>query len=251
MRAVMHKRILSQVAVTVMLTASTILTIAPVARAGLTPEQQCQKARYDAAAKYAQCQGKALGKLFATNDLTSLQPALSKCRVKYTDTWVKLEVKAVGTGSTCDAARFVDNGDGTVTDNLTALQWEKKTDDGSAHDKDDTYNWVTAGKYFLAGADPSAGLNETGGLLCFGNAPCDWRLPTVVELQTILSEPFACTTSPCIDAVFGPTVAADYWSSTTLADDASYAWGVFFGTGEVSYGVKTLYNSVRAVRGGL
>ena len=31
----------------------------------------------------------------------------------------------------------------------------------------------------------------------------------------------------------------------------AYAWSVFFGTGEVSYGVKTSSNAVRAVRGGL
>ena len=32
---------------------------------------------------------------------------------------------------------------------------------------------------------------------------------------------------------------------------STYAWGVFFGTGEVSYGVKSSTNAVRAVRGGL
>ena len=51
--------------------------------------------------------------------------------------------------------------------------------------------------------------------------------------------------------IFGFTAATDHWSSTTLADNTTYAWGVFFGTGEVSYGLKTLGNSVRGVRGGL
>ncbi len=32
---------------------------------------------------------------------------------------------------------YTDNGDGTVTDNQTGLTWEKKSDDGSIHDKDD------------------------------------------------------------------------------------------------------------------
>src|SRR5262249_2245490 len=85
----------------------------------LTPEQLCQKGRYDAAAKYAQCHQKALGVLFVTNDLTRLQPALSKCRVKYTVAWLRLQGRAIGTGSTCDVPRFFDNGDTTVTDNLT------------------------------------------------------------------------------------------------------------------------------------
>jgi hypothetical protein len=243
----MHGKILTRVPAAAMLTASALLTMAPVASAGLTPEQQCQKGRYDAAAKYGQCHDKALGKLFATNDLTTLQPALSKCRVKYTSTWLKLQTKAVGTGSTCDASRFVDTGVGTVVDNLTGLEWEKKSDDGLYRDKDFLWSWIDANNNFLAG-NPNGGLNTE----CPGaEGICDWRLPTLAELQTILSEPFPCTTSPCIDGVFGPTVVHDYWSSTTLADNPTYAWGVFFGTGEVSYGVKTLHNSVRAVRGGL
>jgi hypothetical protein len=67
----MHKRILTRVAAVVMLAASTLLTMAPVARAKLSPEAQCQKGRKDAAAKYAQCHEKAIGQLLATNDLPS------------------------------------------------------------------------------------------------------------------------------------------------------------------------------------
>jgi hypothetical protein len=36
---------------------------------------------------------------------------------------------------------FEDNGDGTVTDLNTGLTWEKKSDDGSLHDKDNRYAW--------------------------------------------------------------------------------------------------------------
>ena len=107
----MCKDILTRLVAFVMLTAGTLLTTAPIAQAKLTAEQQCQKSRYDAAAKSAQCLNKALGQHFAVNDLAKLQPALSKCHVKYTDIWVKLQKKAVGTGSTCDAPRFVDNGE--------------------------------------------------------------------------------------------------------------------------------------------
>lgn len=34
---------------------------------------------------------------------------------------------------------YSDNGDGTITDNNTGLQWEKKSDDDSIHDVDTTY----------------------------------------------------------------------------------------------------------------
>jgi len=243
----------ARIVIGVTLTLAVVVVTGSQARAKLTAEQSCQKSRYDVATKYAQCEGKAIAQLFATNDLAKLQPALSKCRVKYTATYVKLQKKAVGTGSTCESPRFVDNGDGTVTDNLTALQWEKKTDDATLHDKDLTDLWVDVYPNILSGAGANQGFNEYPGCFALSVAePCNWRLPTVAELQTILSEPFPCTTSPCIDPIFGPTVAGDYWSSTTLADNATYAWGVFFGTGEVSYAVKDVTrDAFRAVRGGL
>ncbi len=37
--------------------------------------------------------------------------------------------------------RFVDNGNGTITDRQTGLMWEKKTTDGSIHDLYNSYSW--------------------------------------------------------------------------------------------------------------
>jgi hypothetical protein len=247
----MHKKILTGVRAVVVLTAGTLLTMAPIARAELTAEQQCNKGRYDAAAKYNQCHGKAIARFFATSDVPTLQSALSKCRAKYTAAWVKIARAAVGTGSTCDTPRFVDNGNGTVTDNLTGLDWELKTDDATVHDKDNMYNWSSAYSCFLSGHSSCAGLNKEISFSCFGGSPCSWRLPTLAELQTILSEPFPCTTSPCIAPVFGPTLASYYWTSTTLGDNSNYAWYVRFDDGTVFYDQKISSNHVRAVRGGL
>ncbi len=242
----MRQKIRTRVVAALMLTAGTLLMTAPVARAGLTAEQQCQKGRHDAAATYAQCEYKAMGQFFAGGDLTKLNVALSKCRVKYTNTWVKLQKKALGTGATCDSNRFVDNGR-TVTDHLTGLQWEQKTDDGSVHDKDNVYGWFAASSIFLA---ENGGLNNHPDVFCFASR-CDWRLPTRAELQTILSEPFPCTTSPCIAGIFGPTAASGYWSSTTDAVDGSVAWSVNFFNGVVSSDLQANNGYVRAVRGGL
>lgn len=231
-------------AIVAALAASAFLVMVPLAHAKLSPERQCQKGRYDALAKYVACENKALAQLFATNDLVKLQPAVSKCRVKYTETYVKLQKKAVGTGSTCDVGRFVATADDTVVDNLTGLEWSQSNFGPMA--------WEVA-------FDVIDNLNErqacSGGPTptCF-HSHCDWRLPTVVELQTILSKPFPCTTAPCIADAFTVAAAADYWTVTTLADNAGYAWGVFFGTGDVSavsYGVKSTNNYVRIVRGGL
>jgi hypothetical protein len=115
---------------------------------------------------------------------------------------------------------FVENGDGTVTDTQTGLQWEKKTTAvGSGanladpHDVDNTYTWSkhkwttpngTAFTEFLPrlnGAS-SDGMSPTGCLA----SHCDWRLPSLDELLTISRDIAPSQTSPCIDPAFGPTV---------------------------------------------
>jgi hypothetical protein len=226
------------------------LAFALAVRAGSSPEQLCQKARYFAAAKYSACQQKALGKLFAGDGpIDVIEGPLSNCRVKYTGTWAKLQAVASGTGDTCDSPRYEDNGDGTVFDNLTGLQWEQTTDDGTVHDKDNVYTW-SAGSFNADGTAFTGHLATLNSGSCFAGE-CDWRLPTRAELQTILSEPFRCTTHPCIDqGVFGPTAGHDYWAST--ADDrAGLAWFVFFGDGYVGLDGEADTVYVRAVRGGL
>jgi len=79
---------------------------------------------------------------------------------------------------------------------------------------------------------------------------CDWRLPTIQELQTILLAPFECGTSPCIDPIFGPTAADFYWSATTLTSNPVNTWYVNFFNGIVTYNGKFQTFHVRAVRAG-
>ena len=238
----------------ILIAGALLLLVAGTANAKQTPEQKCQKGRYDAAAKYAACQEKLVGKWFgsAITAAVKLSPALSKCRVKYADAWLKLQKKARDTGAPCDRARFEDNGNGTVTDWLTGLQWEKKTDDDTVHDKDNLYSWST-----LDGdTTDEDGTAFTTFVATLNAAPCfagqcGWRLPTLLELQTILLGPYPCT-SPCVDqAVFGPTVADFYWSATTYASNLGYAWFVYFGYGLVGGSNKDVTTSVRAVRAGL
>ncbi len=230
--------------------------MASAAHAGGTPEQKCQKGRYDAAAKYASCQQKALGKLFGGAPLDEkFEAALSKCRVKYTNTWAKLVAKGVGSTTCVDPRYDTTSAPGTVIDRLTELQWEKKTDDATVHDKDNLYSWsATPSAFFDAtGTAFTTFLATLNSGVCFAGH-CDWRLPTISELQTILLEPYPCSTSPCIDqAAFGPTVADRYSSATTCVDIASDAWGVFFPDGSVFRDDKSFYvpYSVRAVRAGL
>ena len=238
---------------TSLLALAALLLGTSAARAAGTPEQQCQAARYKEAGKYVACQQKVMAKLYGGTS-AAFDEALAKCTAKYTGKWSKLQAKASGTGSTCDNDRFEDDGNGTVTDWLTGLQWEQKTDDATIHDKDDVYSWSAGGGGFLA-ADGDAftiflpALNGGG---CFAGQ-CDWRLPTIAELQTILLAPFPCATSPCIDeAVFGPTAASFYWSATTGANYPNAAWSVNFGNGNVYYYFNANSDGdVRAVRSGL
>jgi len=167
--------------------------------------------------------------------------------------------------------RFVDNGDGTVTDRQTRLQWEKKTgtvgdpnDLNDPHNVNNTYTWSSSGTG--AAADGTAYADFLSRLnLCISvdavalqepgfAGHCDWRLPTVVELRTILlaSAPGCGSGSPCIDPVFGATQPAATWSSTLeFALFGPFdAWYVNFdfAASSVNGTLKTSLLFVRAVR---
>jgi hypothetical protein len=124
--------------------------VASAAHAAATAEQACQAERAKAVGAYALCQQQTQAKLQTAPDY-DLLAGVSQCRVKCTRTWAKLQKKGTLAGSSCTAARFVDDGDATVTDNLTGLQWEKKTNlDGSRifvdpHDADNLYTWCVDG----------------------------------------------------------------------------------------------------------
>lgn len=124
--------------------------VASAAHAAATAAQACQAERAKAVGAYALCQRQAQAKLQTAQNY-DLLAGLSQCRVKYTGTWAKLHKKGTLAASSCTAARFVDNGDATVTDNLTALQWEKKPNlDGTPnfidpHDADNLYMWCVDG----------------------------------------------------------------------------------------------------------
>jgi hypothetical protein len=171
------------------------------------------------------------------------------------------------------SARFVDNGDGTVTDNQTGLQWEKKTtavgsgaNPADPHDVDNLYTWGDLAGCPYTGCPNGAAFTDFLGRLndCTSSdgtavtnagfaGHCDWRLPTIQELQTIVdSTQGDCGggSGPCIDPIFGPTVANDYWSGTTHASTPAFAWLVGFIDGSVFNDFKNSTNYVRAVRGG-
>jgi len=166
---------------------------------------------------------------------------------------------------TCQA-RYMDNGDGTVTDNRTGLMWEKKTSTcgGEVTCLNTTYTWSstlpladgTLFTTFIAGLNggdyysPSAGQIVTSGPgTCFANH-CDWRIPSIAELGSIdESTATVCGTGfPCIDPVFGPTRADGYWSSSSLAGLANLVLFGDFDNGQLANAFKTDNAYARAVR---
>ena len=190
---------------------------------------------------------------------------------------VYLVIAANGT-QTCQP-RYVDNGDLTVTDNQTRLMWEKKFD-GSVpiicsigdtscppdahHDVGKQYTWSATASWnpdgtlftdFIAALDGGNYYDSSTGVVvnlnpgpCFANH-CDWRVPTIAELTGILLAPFPCSTSPCIDPTFGPTVSNFYWSSISISGTTQpTAYFVLFDNGMVDRNNKLNSFFARAVR---
>ena len=119
---------------------------------------------------------------------------------------------------------FTDQGDGTVTDNVTGLGWQKADDDVKR-------NWEDALAY-------CEDLELTG--------RTDWRLPDIKELRSIVDNT---RYDPSIDTAYFPgTASSYYWSSSTNAYYAVYGWYVYFYHGSVAHGNKTLSLCVRCVR---
>ena len=122
---------------------------------------------------------------------------------------------------------FKDNGDGTITDNVTNLIWQKTP-------STDTLTWEQA-------------LNYAANLVFAGKS--DWRLPNIKELTSINDESH---NAPSINLTFFPTLKSNrYWSSTSQKNVSVNAWfNDFQNFGITSYFAKTKGYNVICVRGG-
>jgi hypothetical protein len=120
---------------------------------------------------------------------------------------------------------FTDNGDGTITDNLTNLIWQKIP-------YSDTLTWEQA-------------LSYADTLTLDGNN--DWRLPNIKELQSINDESLI---NPSVNTAFFSTIGVNkYWSSTTLPNQTDKAWYLFTEFGITTYDLKTIKHNLICVRG--
>jgi hypothetical protein len=119
---------------------------------------------------------------------------------------------------------YTDNGDGTVTDNVTGLMWQQA---------------VPATKYIWADA-----VAYCPTLTLAGHS--EWRLPSVIELSSIVD---LGQSYPSINPTYFPSTPSDsFWSASPFAGSWSDAWLVHFDDGYSSFFGVSSVGLVRCVR---
>ncbi len=122
-------------------------------------------------------------------------------------------------------ARFTDNGDGMIMDNITGLTWQQIF-------FNDTLTWEQSLTY----AD-TLSLNGYN----------DWRLPNIKELQSISD---VSQINPSIDVIYFNNAGNKvFWSSTTLPNITNKSWYLNTQNGITTYDFKTFRHFVICVRG--
>jgi len=148
-------------------------------------------------------------------------------------------------GVTWPDPRFTDNGDGTVTDNLTGLIWLKNAN------CDGTKTWADTLTYCNNLASGSCDLSD-------GSIAGDWRPPNIRGLHSLIHYGFYNPAVPNTAGTGKWTSGAPFtdvqsflcWSSTTYAGDTSYGWLVQMDDGYVAPDLKGDTGYVWPVRGG-
>ena len=161
----------------------------------------------------------------------------------------------VQAGIALPSPRFTDNGDGTVTDDLTGLSWLGTADcfgETTWQAGLDWANRLADGCSDCGGVDNDCGLSD-------GSQPGSWRLANTKELQSLVHFEYV---DPCISNTNGDGQWAEgdpftdvqnnqYFTSTTYMDNPVWAFYVSFADGNSEVIDKTLsLGLVWAVRGG-
>ena len=154
-----------------------------------------------------------------------------------------------------NANRYVDCGNGTVTDTVTGLIWLKDSACLGSND------WAASNQ-------AAAGLSDGDCSLTDKSSPGDWRLPTHAEWSatiargaalgctSALGQPASLTNDAGTDCYHGTSssllgvASTVYWSSTSFEATPFLALGASLGTGDFGFGDKDNSNRVWPVRGG-
>ena len=130
--------------------------------------------------------------------------------------------------------RFTDNGNGTVTDNLTGLVWLKNADCFGPK----SWEQALSDAYMLSSGQ--CGLSD-------GSVAGDWRLPNVRELQSLID--YGGPVLPRGHPFTSVRWSTLYWTSSPVGS-TDHSWYVSLGDGHLFYIEKTSANYVWPVRGG-
>lgn len=108
---------------------------------------------------------------------------------------------------------FTDNGDGSVTDQVTGLRWLQSSSENE-------YSYADAEDYCSA-------MTQDGG---------GWRIPNVYEYYSILN--FA-QSNPALDHAVFSSLSGYYWTATPMADSTLHVWTI-----REPYADDAIYSSV-------
>ena len=133
--------------------------------------------------------------------------------------------------------RFIDNGDGTITDLETKLMW-KQTD--SFQDTSKWVNWYRAMEYLQElGIEKFASYN-------------DWRMPNLEEAETLYDENHAIRDMDRMDifisSAFSPGGGFTTWTSNELPHATAAIFYYRYGHANSNHKEDITKDSVRAVR---
>jgi len=185
------------------------------ASAGPDPAAKCEAAKLKEVGKLASCRMKSLSKS-AKSGAPSDTAALANCEAKFAAKVGAAEAKSDGQCPTSGDAtvlaqevaglssrmsdslsgeRFIDNGNGTVTDTELGVIWQQQvagTGCASCVDENRSYGGLLT---WLGGLNGASSATAVGGYR-------DWGLPTIEELQSIVD----CAELPCsfVTAALGP-----------------------------------------------
>jgi hypothetical protein len=120
-------------------------------------------------------------------------------------------------------------GGAAVRDDETGLVWEKTLETKEV-------SWIDAR---AACADKDVGGRK------------GWRLPSISELASLVDPSMTTGNTLPLGHPFTNVQLDVYWSATTVAGTPNSAWLVFFDTGKVLNGFKTITFHAWCVRGGM
>jgi hypothetical protein len=137
--------------------------------------------------------------------------------------------------------RYVDNGDGTVTDTVTQLMWMRcsqgqRFEQGRCLGAPVGVDW--------AAAQAAAEQVNAAGDFFYG----DWRLPSITEIAAIVER--QCSAPRINLSVFPATPPETYWSATSRPKDPELVYALGFGEQGVVPEPRQAEHHVRLVRNG-